>query len=99
MIVFWTRNARRELQAVHDHIDRNSPRYALGLVDRIIRKSEQLILFPHLGAEVPEYREPSVRELPEHPYRIIYRIREETDRCVIGSSWGATASSRRANRQ
>lgn len=77
MTVVWTQNAKRELRAVHDYVAQNSPRYAQGLVDRITRKTEQLETFPLLGAEVPEYEDESIRELLEHPYRIIYRVREE----------------------
>jgi toxin ParE1/3/4 len=77
MMVSWTQNAKRELRAAHDYVAQNSPRYAQGLVDRITRKTEQLAQFPQLGAEVPEYEDESIRELLEHSYRIIYRVREE----------------------
>lgn len=60
-----------------DYVAQHSPRYAQGLVDRITRKTEQLAQFPQLGAEVPEYEDESIRELLEHPYRIIYRVRED----------------------
>jgi toxin ParE1/3/4 len=33
-----------------------------------------LATFPELGAIVPETGENSIRELIEHPYRIIYRV-------------------------
>lgn len=75
MTVFWTNNAKRELRAVHDYIAQNSSRYAQGLVDRITRKTEQLSAMPHLGAEVPEYKDATIRELSEQSYRIIYRVR------------------------
>jgi len=71
MKVVWTRNASRELRAIYDYIAQNSPRYAQGLVDRITRRAKDLIRFPPLGAEVPEYANESIRDLFEHPYRII----------------------------
>jgi toxin ParE1/3/4 len=77
MIVVWTRNAIRELRAIRDYIAQNSPKYARGMVDRITRKTKTLARFPRLGPEVTEYQDESIRELYEHPYRIIYRIREE----------------------
>jgi plasmid stabilization system protein ParE len=77
MTVSWTQNAKRELRAVHDYVAQNSPRYAQGLVDRITRKTEQLAQFPQFGPEVPEYEDESIRELLEHPYRIIYRVRQD----------------------
>lgn len=81
MTVGWASNARRELRAIHDHIARNSPRYAQGMVDRITRRTKQLAQFSRLGAVVPEYEDEAIRELFEHPYRIIYRV--GTDRVVI----------------
>jgi plasmid stabilization system protein ParE len=77
MTVYWTQNAKRELRAIHDYIAQNSPRYAQGMVDRITRKSELLARFPNLGPEVPEYADPSIRELLDYPYRIIYRVRTD----------------------
>ena len=74
MIVVWTQNAQRELRAVYDHIAANSPRYAQGVVDRITCKSDLLSQFPLIGAEVQEYRDPSIREMIEYSYRIIYRV-------------------------
>jgi toxin ParE1/3/4 len=76
MIVVWTRNVTRELRAVHDYIAQNSPKYARGMVDRITRRTKALARFPRLGPEVTEYQDESIRELYEHPYRIIYRIRK-----------------------
>jgi toxin ParE1/3/4 len=74
MTVGWTLNASRELRAIHDYIAQNSPRYAQGMVDRITRQTMQLAQFPRLGAVVQEYDDESIRELFEHPYRIIYRV-------------------------
>ena len=77
MNVVWTQNARRELRAVHDSIALNSVRYARGFVDRVTRSTQHLTRFPHVGAEVSEYEDESIRELLEPPYRIIYRVRED----------------------
>jgi plasmid stabilization system protein ParE len=75
MTVYWTRNAKRELCAVHDYIAQNSARYARGMVDRITRKTQQLARWPQLGAQVPEYSDETIREILVLPYRIIYRAR------------------------
>lgn len=77
MNVFWTEHASHELRAIHDYIAADSARYAHGMIDRIIRKSQHLANFPLLGAVVPEYGDDSIRELFEHPYRIIYLVRPE----------------------
>ncbi len=75
MTVVWSSNATRELRAIHDYIAQNSPTYAQGIVDRITRRTKQLTRFPRLGAQVTEHQDESIRELLEHPYRIIYQIR------------------------
>jgi plasmid stabilization system protein ParE len=36
---------------------------------------------PRLGAEVPEYGDETIREVLEHPYRIVYRV--TTDRIEV----------------
>lgn len=77
MNVVWTRTARGHLRAVHDYIAADSPRYARRVVDRLTRKTEKLARLPHLGAEVPEYGDPAVRELFDSPYRILYRVRPD----------------------
>jgi toxin ParE1/3/4 len=64
----------RGLKGAIINIAQNSPRYAQGVVDRITRQTMQLAQFPRLGAVVQEYDDASIRELFEHPYRIIYRI-------------------------
>jgi plasmid stabilization system protein ParE len=81
MTVYWTQTAIDHLQAIRDHIARNSPGYAQALVDRVTRRTETLAATPMLGAAVPEYSDESIREVLEHPYRIIYRT--GTDRVDV----------------
>lgn len=75
MKVYWTRIALRHLRAVHDYIALDSIRHARQVVDRITRRSEQLSTFPLSGAEVPEYGDPTIREVLYRSYRVIYRVR------------------------
>ena len=77
MKVTWTDAARAQLQSIHDYIAADSAGYAKRLVERIIRRSEQLSSYPESGAIVLEFRSPDVRELLEGPYRIIYRLRSD----------------------
>jgi plasmid stabilization system protein ParE len=74
MSVNWTETAAAQLQAVRDFIARGSPGYAQALAERVIRRTELLAEFPRLGAKVPEYGDESIRELFEHPVRIVYRV-------------------------
>ena len=77
MRVHWTQTAVGHLRAIRDYIARNAPGYAVAVVDRIVRRTDQLAGLPHNGAEVPEYGDETIRELLEHPYRILYRVTAE----------------------
>lgn len=74
MSVTWTATAADQLQAVRDYLARSSPGYAQALAGRIVARADALDGQPLSGAEVPEYGDPDVREVFEHPYRVIYRV-------------------------
>ncbi len=77
MIVFWTEAALADLAAVEAYIQRHSPQYAIGMVERVFARSESLSAQPRIGQMVPEYEDETVRELFENPYRIIYKILDQ----------------------
>ena len=77
MKVHWTETARDHLRAIHAYIERNSPQYALRVVDQLTRCSQQIAEFPLSGREVPEFAVPQVRQVLEGPYRIIYYIKPD----------------------
>ncbi len=77
MKVHWTVTARNHLQDIHDYIARDSARYALRMVDRLTRRSQQIADFPLSGREVPEFGLPQIREILEGPYRIVYYIKPD----------------------
>ena len=74
MSVSWTVTAAGQLVAIRDYLARSSPGYAQALAARIVAKANLLGGMPLLGAEVPEYADPNLREVYEHPYRILYRV-------------------------
>jgi plasmid stabilization system protein ParE len=75
--VHWTDTARDHLQAIHAYIARNSPQYALHVVDRLTRRSQQIAEFPLSGREVTEFGVPQIRQVLEGPFRIIYYIKPD----------------------
>ncbi len=77
MKVHWTATAQRHLRAIHDYIAQDSTGYALRMVDRLTRRSQQIGAFPMAGRPVPEYRTERVREVFEGWYRIIYRLKAD----------------------
>lgn len=76
MKVHWTDVAVEHLLAIHEYIAKDSPEYALRVVDRLTRRSQQIAEFPRSGRSVPELQLPDVREVIEGSYRIVYKILE-----------------------
>ncbi len=72
MIVEWTERATEELEAACELVA--SEVHAQALAERIVRHSELLATSPYLGAGMPEYADIDLREIYEHPYRILYRV-------------------------
>lgn len=75
MTVHWTDTAQDHLDAIYEYIAQDSPEYALRMVDRITRRSQQIADVPLSGRRVPEYELNQIREVIEGPYRIIYHIK------------------------
>ena len=77
MTVVWTTKAQDHLDSIYAYIARDSSLYALRMVDRITRRSQQIADAPLSGRRVPEYQQEHIRELVEDSYRIIYFVRLE----------------------
>ena len=68
------RHGPHHLRHIHTYIGQSSPEYALRVVDRLTRRSQQIAQFPESGRIVPEADLPQIREVMEGPYRIMYYI-------------------------
>ncbi len=77
MKVHWTDRAKTRLKLIHEYIAQDAPLVAAQVVERLIRRSQQIGKLPHTGRAVPEYQHEDLREVLERPYRIIYRIRRD----------------------
>ncbi|HZH29635.1 MAG TPA: type II toxin-antitoxin system RelE/ParE family toxin [Pyrinomonadaceae bacterium] len=77
MRVLWTDAALGQLEAIRDYHVRTSPEYARRVIERLVKRSEQITSFPHAGRMVPEYEIDEVRQVLESSYRIIYLIKED----------------------
>ncbi len=73
MKVVWTEEAQAHLDGIYQYIARDAPLYAKRVVDKLTRRSEQLIQHPQSGRIVPEYEDQQLRELIVFPYRLVYR--------------------------
>jgi plasmid stabilization system protein ParE len=61
---------RKHRDNPHILIAKDSPEYALRMVDRLTRRSQQIADFPLSGRKVPEYKMEQIREVIEGPYII-----------------------------
>ncbi len=77
MKVHWTDRAKTRLKLIHEYIAQDAPLVATQVVERLIRRSQQIVKLPHTGRAVSEYQHEDLREVLERPYRIIYRIRRD----------------------
>jgi toxin ParE1/3/4 len=71
--VVLTRAALADLTAIYEHIGADSLRYAVAVVDRLTKRSQQLAAFPQSGQMVPEYQREDIREIIEYSYRMLYQ--------------------------
>ena len=76
--IVWTELSILDLKGIFDYIAANSDRYATITTNRIYQKAQLIVNNPFSGKVVPEFNENSIRELIEGNYRIIYRIKSET---------------------
>lgn len=73
MKIRWTVNAVRNLETIRAYIAGDAPAEADRVVANLLIVPKQLETFPQSGRIVPEYGDPSVREIVRGSYRVIYR--------------------------
>lgn len=73
----WTRPAVEDVREIRAYIARDSPRYARFVAERVVAAAERLRRHPLSGRIVPELAQPTLREVIEPPYRIVYRVRAD----------------------
>ena len=73
----WTNNALEDLDDIANYISKDSPKYAQILVKQIYEMINSLKQFPMFGRKVPEYSDPSLREIIYKNYRIIYLVKHK----------------------
>lgn len=69
----WTQQAVEDLVAIRAYVARDSAHYADLLIERIFLAAERIEDFPLSGRIVPEFDNPSIREVVHGNYRIVYR--------------------------
>ena len=78
MRVIWTRPALADVLGIKEYIASDSPWFAQLVAERLFSAVERLNNYPLSGRMVPELNEPTIREVIEPPFRIVYRVRADT---------------------
>ena len=79
--VQWTSNAKEDLLNIVDHIKKESVSAAKRVYGKIKGKAQSGNLLPARGRVVPELQKEGItiyRELIEPPWRIMYKIENDT---------------------
>jgi toxin ParE1/3/4 len=74
IIIAITETAYADLEDIENYISQDSPTIARKFILRIFDKIDQLYNYPDSGKPVPEFHDPSIRELLLNKYRIIYQV-------------------------
>ena len=74
--------------AVGWYIDDCTDSHRIGKWGRIPARRKRLVVIPEVGAVVPEFDDPQIREVFEKSYRLIYHVGDETV-SVLGLIHGA----------
>jgi toxin ParE1/3/4 len=75
--IVWSPRALADIESIASYISADSPAYAKIVIKRIVNLTRQLNRFPNSGREVPEFQDPTFRELLIYSYRIIYQVEEQ----------------------
>jgi len=86
--VKWTEAAWPDIEEVSDYIAKDSPYYAAALVREVRDAARSLAHLSERDRLVPEFGDPSVRELFVGKYRLVYHVTEQ-DVCIVGFIHGA----------
>ena len=72
--VDWTDPAWDDLAGIAEYIARDSEYYAAAFVQEMKEAAASLAEFAERGQIVPEFGDPSIRELLVKSYRLVYRV-------------------------
>jgi plasmid stabilization system protein ParE len=84
----WTESAWRDLEEVAEYIAKDSSHYAAAFVRETRDAARSLAYLAERGRAVPEFNDPSIRELFVRSYRLIYQVTEQAVH-IVGFIHGA----------
>ena len=91
--VIFSPKAVKDLEKIVRYIAINNPEAAKKIGQQLLNKAKELSNFPLRGQIVPEFNDPSLRQLILKPYRIIYRVEESKKQISIARFWHSSRKS------
>jgi toxin ParE1/3/4 len=85
--ILVTERANEDLAGLVGFIAKDNPEAAENFGTALIEKLKLLANHPRLGRVVPERGDISLREIIQHPCRIIYRVREREQTVEVLRFW------------
>lgn len=79
--LIWSPTARFDLKDIAAFIAEDSASAAERFVRSLLQTVERLADFPESGRIVPEFGDPTIREVIRKPCRIVYRV--DSGKCIV----------------
>jgi toxin ParE1/3/4 len=87
--LIWSPAACGDLKDIVRFISRDSRDRAVSFALRLMSQADLLQEHPEIGRNVPEHRDPVLREIIYKPYRIVYRLNPDQRTVEIVRVWHA----------
>jgi addiction module RelE/StbE family toxin len=87
--LIWSPTAKFDLKDIAAFIGEDNPSSAARFVRSLFQAVERLVDFPESGRIVPEFNDPTIREVIRRPCRIVYRVKKNTLVIEIARVWHA----------
>ena len=85
--IIWSPRATNDFVEIIEYIAQDSEYYAKIFAQGVIKSIEVLGSFPESGRVVPEFRDPTIREIIHKPCRIVYRLNKHETLVEIARVW------------
>jgi len=85
--LIWSPSAQLDLKNIADFIAEDSPLAARRFIESLFQVVDRIADFPDSGRMVPEFGDPTIREVIRRPCRIVYRVDREKRAVEIVRVW------------
>lgn len=87
--LIWSPKARRDLWDLLDYIAESNRQAAADFGSSVLHAVQRAGEFPESGRVVPEFGDPTLREITRRPCRIVYRVKKNDKEVEIVRIWHA----------